>query len=267
MTAATLLDFRMLDHLARAVDQGSFQRAALPSVRAQTLGPVIEALSLTPAWRGSPLADMAWLETGQFDSMIRDVEAARTSQQMSGARLGWICSDCMFEGEHWTDFLIRISAAMNAHSFDTRIRNGVSAMLGEFRSNIAEHSGRKDSAVAAFLVNEDGIEIAISDRGRGVLESLRENPQYASLADAGIALRLSVSDGISRHPDPGRGHGFTHLFRGLANRFSMIRMRSGDHALEVIRGDIGEPKERLSQKVFVQGLQIYSRFDREVAGR
>ncbi|MCA8891432.1 MAG: hypothetical protein KDA56_06350 [Hyphomonas sp.] len=256
------LDFKTLDDLALGAGRGALILDSLPPIQAQALGPVVEALSLTPAWQASSLDGFGWLDAGQFIHMVGDVEAGRTSSQVAGAQVGWICWDHMFDKVHWTGFLMRLAAAINTQRFDERVRNGVSAMLGEFRSNIAEHANLREGAVAAYCANSDALEIAIADRGRGVLQSLRENPLYASLADSGHALRLSVSEGVSRHPDPGRGHGFTHLFRGLANRFSYIRLRSGDHALEITRSESGQPMERLSQKAAVPGLLIYSRFDR-----
>jgi hypothetical protein len=77
----------------------------------------------------------------------------------------------------------------------------------------------------------------------------------------GSLLSGNQQDGVSRHDDPERGHGFTHLFQGLANRFNHIRLRSGDHALEVFRQNGERPTERISQKAKIPGLLVYARFN------
>ena len=92
--------------------------------------------------------------------------------------------------------------------------------------------------------------------------SFKENFEYTDLTDTGVALRQSVTYDISRHADPLRGHGFCDVFHGLANRFSHIRLRSGDHALEIFGNASNPPKARVSQKTNIPGLFVYARFDK-----
>jgi hypothetical protein len=49
-------------------------------------------------------------------------------------------------------------------------------------------------------------EFVVADRGIGVLSSLKQNPEYADLSDAGAALQLAITDGVSRFPSE-TGHG------------------------------------------------------------
>ena len=117
-------------------------------------------------------------------------------------------------------------------------------------------------AIAAFHFSGKSLEIVVADRGCGALGSMRKSEKFHDLNDAGHALKLIITDGVSRHDDPARGHGFTHLFKGLANRFNHIRLRSGDHALEVVRSERERPFEQISQKAHISGLLVYARFDR-----
>lgn len=137
------------------------------------------------------------------------------------------------------------------------------ATFGELRSNVLEHAGANVGAISAFNLGDSGLELVIADQGRGALASMQESESYRELNDAGRALKLIITDGVSGYNTPGRGSGFTHLFTGLANRFNHIRRRTADHALEVFREDGKRPQERISQKARTPGLFVYARFGAE----
>lgn len=108
--------------------------------------------------------------------------------------------------------------------------------LNEMQSNVYEHSGRPASGVAAYRGSQGFFEFVVSDGGIGVLASLASCPDYADVTDQSEALRLMLTDGVSRHGKGGkRGTGFRLLFSGLANLGSNLRFRSGNQAL-TIRG-------------------------------
>lgn len=107
------------------------------------------------------------------------------------------------------------------------------AAVIELRENILLHSRLSKSGIVAFAATGDTFEAVISDSGVGVLESLRENPQYKSLSDHGEALRRAATDRVSRRMDLGAGMGMGQMFRALVNYDGFLRFRSGDHALEV----------------------------------
>ena len=67
--------------------------------------------------------------------------------------------------------------------------------LGELQDNVFEHSGRPESGVVAYAASNGAFEFVVADAGRGVLASLRENPEFAGLADSGAALRVAVLTG------------------------------------------------------------------------
>jgi len=69
------------------------------------------------------------------------------------------------------------------------------------------------------------------------------------------ALKLALTDGVSRYgPESGRGLGPRPLFRGLANLNSMLRFRSGDHALTIEGQNPVVIPAKLWQKPVIQGL-------------
>lgn len=255
------LDFDLLDDLALGVERSRIELADLGSVSANILGPLIEMAFVAVDWGQHELLELKWLQADGFSEILRNLESHNTEEQRTGVKTGWICGDQLGDDTLWTGFLIRVSSVCKSGGFDRRAKNAIMATFGEFRSNILEHAGQMRGAIAAFHLGDAGLEIIVADKGRGALASIQMADKYRSLDDSGRALKLIVTDGVSRYDNPDRGHGFTHLFQGLANRFNHIRLRSGDHALEVFRDNGVRPSERISQKAGIRGLLVYARFN------
>lgn len=135
---------------------------------------------------------------------------------------------------------------------------GLIGALGELQDNVFEHSGAPDTGLVAYGVAQSSFEFVVADTGRGVLASLRGNPEFAHLPDAGAALRVAASDGASRHArETGHGYGIGHLFRALAHDAAELRFRSGDHALR-LWGDAPSLSGQieLAQKAELNGLTV-----------
>lgn len=136
--------------------------------------------------------------------------------------------------------------------------SGLMGALGELMDNVFEHSGKPESGVVAYAASDGSFEFVVADAGRGVLSSLRENPEFVGLTDSGTALRVAASDGASRHArSTGHGYGVGQLFRALAHDAAELRFRSGDHALK-LWGDAPSltGQVELAQKAWLDGLTI-----------
>lgn len=146
---------------------------------------------------------------------------------------------------------------------------GLMGALGELQDNVFEHSGRPESGIVAYAASDGAFEFVVADAGRGVLASLRENPEFAGLTDSGTALRVAVSDGASRHArSTGHGYGIGQLFRALAHDAAELRFRSGDHVLR-LWGDAPSltGQVELAQKAWLDGLTISVRCAPKAPGR
>ena len=100
------------------------------------------------------------------------------------------------------------------------------------QDNVYEHSGAAHTGLVAYAVGDRSLEFVVSDRGMGVLETLRQNPNYVHLPDAGAALEEAIKPGVSRFPaETGRGQGYVQLYRAMVTHRAELRFRSGDHAL------------------------------------
>jgi len=162
------------------------------------------------------------------------------------------------ERQVWDQWAKHAENAAVAAGLARGLAAGLIGALGELLDNVFEHSGRPESGVVAYAASEGAFEFVVADAGRGVLASLRENPEFAGLTDSGTALRVAASDGASRHArSTGHGYGIGQLFRALAHDAAELRFRSGDHALR-LWGDapslIGQVE--LAQKAWLDGLAV-----------
>ena len=158
----------------------------------------------------------------------------------------------------WDQWAKHVENAAIAAGLARALAAGLMGALGELLDNVFEHSGRPESGVAAFGASDGAFEFVIADAGRGVLASLRENPEFAGLSDSGAALRVAASDGASRHArSSGHGYGIGQLFRALAHDAAELRFRSGDHALR-LWGDAPSltGQVELAQKAWLDGLAV-----------
>lgn len=158
----------------------------------------------------------------------------------------------------WDQWAKHVENAAVAASFPRGFAAGLMGALGELQDNVFEHSGRPESGLVAYGAKTGTFEFVVADAGRGVLASLRENPEFTHLADCGAALRLAASDGASRHTsESGHGYGISQLFRALAHHNAELRFRSGDHALR-IWGDAPSltGQVELLHKAWLDGLTV-----------
>ncbi len=135
---------------------------------------------------------------------------------------------------------------------------GLMGALGELMDNVFEHSDRPETGLVAYAASEGAFEFVVADAGRGVLASLRENPDFGGLSDCGVALRVAASDGASRYArSTGHGYGIGQLFRALAHDAAELRFRSGDYALR-LWGDAPRltGHVELAQKAWLDGLTV-----------
>ena len=106
------------------------------------------------------------------------------------------------------------------------------AAMRELHDNIGEHAQAPQTGIVAFRAETGVFEFVVSDRGVGVLNSLRMCMEHAGLRDEGMAIQAALRDGVSRHGSHGRrGYGFRPIFIGLVNLYGELRFRSGDHAV------------------------------------
>jgi anti-sigma regulatory factor (Ser/Thr protein kinase) len=173
------------------------------------------------------------------------------------SHLGFIRTQ--WESENWhtrsTGFLLQAQrAARTISKLPGNVPGQMAAAIQELEANIQEHSGAAPTGVLVFRATSNFFEFVVADRGMGLLSSLRSSSQYLGLNDHGLALELALTDGVSRHNDPGHGNGFRPIFQGLSDLNGYLRFRNGDHAL-IMDGTAPDlATAQLSQKPFIDGF-------------
>ena len=239
--------------------------------------PLLPPLTLVRSGFVGPLAELAIGRMATPEAyrgitieppFFHQIERALANGTISGAGAGELAgvfplrrfdpSNGNAESLLWDQWAKHVENAAVAAGLPRGLAAGLMGALGELQDNVFEHSGRPETGLVAYGAKTGTFEFVVADAGRGVLASLRENPEYTHLADCGAALRLAASDGASRHTsESGHGYGIGQLFRALAHHNAELRFRSGDYALR-IWGDAPSltGQVELLHKAWLDGLTV-----------
>jgi anti-sigma regulatory factor (Ser/Thr protein kinase) len=253
------LTFGNLDGLAFAATRGRLH-AATPSLHfvASDIGPLLEFSQLSSDGL-LPRPDKApWLVLDGIDNFYAALLAGHRQWFSPDSKtLGFLRLEQTPPTKQtaWTAFGLAAQQAATAFGFPRPVAAQFVAAIEEMQSNVYEHSGAPLSGVMAYKASDTSFEFVVTDRGVGILNSLKSCPKYAHLADHGDALRLALTDGISRYgEDVNHGHGFRPLFVGLANLSGSLRFRSGDHALTIDGQNLAAISAKAAEKPLLTGF-------------
>lgn len=229
------LTFAYLDDLLRAAEKKGLDCSShLAKVRIHRIGPLVELLIYD---RSKPIGLRSLAPSREANALTQALAASRpkgTHIVVGPTAIGFIRTgrNPNSDDMDWMDFCLKARQAASSAGVDERTAKGLVGALREIESNVHEHSERANDGIVGYRCGAGEFEFVVADSGIGTLQSLRQNPKHADLTDAGRALQMALTDGVSRFADEqGRGYGFGDLFRGLADRNGTLRFRSGDHAL------------------------------------
>jgi hypothetical protein len=256
---AKRLTFAEVDDLAFAAERGRLQGKAATSVFVPAeLGPLIELAKLSANGPLPPVKDNPWIALDAYSAFYNAMISGRNQWFCpNGHRLGFIRTtwDPCGDDTQWTAFLLQAQRAAVAGGFPGKIASQLVGAIGELQSNIYEHSEAVRTGLIAFQATRGNFEFVVSDKGIGILASLRSCPDYTSLNDHGEALSCALQDGNSRHGKAaGRGMGFRQIFIGLANLNGALRFRSGNHTLTIDGRSPTLMTAKLAQKPHIRGF-------------
>lgn len=248
------MSFEYVDDASIAFEQPGVDTANWPRAQSRSLGPVFEL------HHSGVAIDLSWLDVGRFQPSLQAMFDRETYYREARFHDGVIASHRLNHSDtDLTDFSYRARRAAIHSGFTKSVANQLVAAIVELSSNIEEHSEAVQTGYVAFSGGDGVFEFVVGDRGVGVLNSLRRNPKFSELSDAGTALELALTEGVSRHVDVGRGRGFRPLLVGLANESIIVRFRSSDHARQLDRQDDGSIPAKTSQKANFPGFMTFVR--------
>jgi anti-sigma regulatory factor (Ser/Thr protein kinase) len=262
LTLETPLTFRDVDGLARQAANGALQKTALGGVafRAEHLGPLVEMAALVSAKRLPAWIVADHLRPGSGGNLLRAVvDGAKPVVARNGDKTAAF-SLANTNETAFLSFNLAARKAAEAAGFSNNTAAQFGAALIELKNNVADHSMAIETGILYFCGGNRWFEFGVTDRGQGVLASLKTFPDYADLANHGDALRLAVSEGGTRYgPGSRHGYGFRPIFLGLAGYHGYLRWRSGDHALVIDARNPNESSGDLLQKPMFDGLTLSAR--------
>lgn len=231
------LDFDMLDDLAFAFADGAANPAAIPTLSVDRIGPYLEWRLLRSGWPSGRADNVRAIGSQRLASFLKALASSRIAWTEPQYRNTGFLRISQRDGPRenaWVAFGLEMQKAALKMGFPGPTAAQLVAALGEFHSNIIEHSEAAASGTLAFSAVHKRMEFVAFDAGVGVLKSLQRSSVYRALSDHGDALELALTDGVSRFGrDSGRGLGFRELFVGLANLNASLRFRTGDYALTI----------------------------------
>ncbi|MFN7541669.1 MAG: hypothetical protein ACK5TN_02585 [Acidobacteriota bacterium] len=253
------LTFDAVDGIGFAAERERFNPSTL-SLAADELGPLFElgllAKSRLVRWPGRA----SWLSMNGLSPLMDALEQRKDR---------WICpatrGTALFrtsaapssDDQHWVEFCYAMQRAADAAGFASSPAAQLVGAIGEMQDNIYQHSGAPETGLVAFRATPGVLEWVVCDSGIGVLRSLTSCSEFAHVVDDGEALKLTLSDGVSRHGRAsGRGLGYQPLFTGLANLRGSLRFRSGNYALTIEGVNPGTLPSKLAQKARLSGFLI-----------
>lgn len=166
-------------------------------------------------------------------SMLPKLETA-SSLVLNGRRPGAITCEVpsQLDPEAWeagapfARFQEQFKTALVGGGMPSSPAHALVGALHEMASNAAEHARSELPPVAAYEIGASAWAFSVTDVGRGVLGSLRQNPAFSNLPGDMEALGLAVRDGITSTGLVQRGRGFATVFKALVNRRCALRFRS-----------------------------------------
>ncbi len=144
---------------------------------------------------------------------------------------------------------------LTAVGFSADGARAIVAAFSELADNVWDHSLSDVPGLVGYRLTPSRVTFCIADVGVGVLESLRQNPQFTGLSTSASALAAALKPGVSRFADPTRGYGFRDLLTAVAEQWGLARLRTGEAKL-LIDHTTEDRTRRVSYAPPLPGLQI-----------
>ena len=221
-----------------------------------SLGPFVEFLMQMEA-ETLPRAAIDWLNISRSSDFVTAWLQGRPQWLSHDSHLGFIRTRGYSDSWYLecSSFLMKAGQAARAISrLPGPVPGQMAAAIQELEGNIHEHSEAISTGVLVFRATNGVFEFVVADHGIGLLRSLQSSPMYADLDDHGIALRIALTDGVTRYNDPLRGHGFRPIFQGLTDLYGYLRFRTGDHAIVMDGTNPALATAQVSQKTRMGGF-------------
>jgi hypothetical protein len=238
------------DEIRQLVADQKLEALRLCRIDGLTLGALLELATASAIWTslGDTQASSALLDAVREPALLQEAVSLLSGGPSSRTRRNAVFGApeielfplrdrAEFVEEKWWMFLDRFRRSLVNLGFPPKLAPGISAAFNEMADNIGKHSAREDEPMAAGLAGYHVVDgqfaFAVVDSGRGVLDSLRENPTWAHLRSSTDALVAAACEHATRRVENVYGDGFKQLFLSLVDLNGSVRLRSGDGLLRI----------------------------------
>jgi anti-sigma regulatory factor (Ser/Thr protein kinase) len=241
---ATKIDSAFIADMREFMSSGKDSEIAELSPSGFSIGGVVQLAcikSVCTPWFNSKLE--MWRKSS---TVLNDAILTFEGGQLPSTANMWEARGLEFfpiRGKDWADskryhpFESRFCKAAKQAGFGNKAKAFAGALY-EIADNVAQHSGDDSSCpapgVIGYFICDGHVAFAVADLGRGILNSLRENPAWQQLPDSKAALMAVVTDHASRRPNGGDGEGFKEVFRSLANINGLIELLSSEGRVRIV---------------------------------
>ena len=131
--------------------------------------------------------------------------------------------------------------------------------LSEMICNVRDHSAaigcQMPGALVGFHIIGGVAHYAVADMGRGVRQSLSENPRWDGLSGDPEALTAVLKENASRKVSEGGGDGFRQVVKALVGLNGSLRLQSGT-GVAIARNKDGEPICQTASCPALTGMRV-----------
>jgi anti-sigma regulatory factor (Ser/Thr protein kinase) len=251
--------FSALDDIAFAATRGRLPKDLLPD-RAyflEDIGPGLEMAQLAAAGLLPPPSRAPWLSFAELSPLWVALRGGLRNWRCPTKHMGFqqLMAKPPEDPMAGTAFKIEAHKAALAVGLPSAVAAQLVGALEEMQSNVYDHSGSSSTGIALYRATVRRFEFVITDRGIGAMQSLRLCPEYTNLDDPAEALRMALTEGVSRYGSgTDHGKGFRPLFIGLANLNGSLRFRSDTGMLTLDGENPAAITPRLATRAAVNGF-------------
>jgi hypothetical protein len=231
-----LLTARVVEEIQRAAADGRPVSAFISALHEATLAGLVEYGCLRRSVKGLPPLPPSIASSALGKALTEVVSeiglrasgvttAISVSHQPREVEFVTVKSESQLTSHPMKMFFMRFTQASKAANFPTKTANELQAAFMEMIDNAICHASSPIPVLAGYYVRPTISQFVVADVGRGVRDTLRENPKFSEIKNDAEAIQLALHDGVSRFEDRG-GFGFLPIFKALAEAWGVLRFRS-----------------------------------------
>jgi hypothetical protein len=244
----TLLDSEAVALVRDLLVRGDLQTLETPSFEGVTLAAALELVctcfaserngdQVETLRRFTELSEVIPLGIWLMNAMCHSSEECRFVPSDNPLVLAGINHPSAFASQGWQEFKEAFVRRLQSAEFPRDFAYALSASFAEMVENVPDHSlstpGTMAPSLIGYWIIPNEVHFSVADLGRGLLNSLLENPAWAHLRASREAIVAILTQGATRRTDHTSGGGFKIALKGFVDRNGIMFVRSGEATAKI----------------------------------